>query len=484
MKPRSPCSHSTLRGAAAVLLALLVAALLDAQPRAASAAAPPVTVRAMPGARVFTQPVAAQPPKKEADKKDDKKESDKKDDKAKVPEYKWPTDINGKDINAVMKDMKDSDPVIREYAARTLPGFGPPAQKGAVSKLLLERMKMEPDPGVKLAVFSAVGQIAFENEADNTEALRLLAIVVDTGAPGGAGRLHAIQTIAAFGPRGAGGITALTGNAMNDPAYETRKNIATALGSVGFNDTTGPNMKALTALADKLAKDDSAAVRMEALQSLMLLGPPWAENKKPDAKVRPPINTKSAAVIIGYMKVRVGDPKAKPPTQGSEKDKQVEIWARLVLMSFDPKEVNDDNLDAFARYLTGAGPAVKVQALNAIGICGEMAARKLDDVVRVLEEKNARLDQTVACLKVLGAIGAGAKPALPNLKKMLVEKKKEQNAKALELAVKKDDPQLTGEKYNLDELVKLLEAVIKHIEEAKPMSPAVADPKTDPPKKP
>ena len=464
MKPRLPCSRPTARGAAAVLLALLVAAVVDARPRAArAAAAPPVTVRALPGLPAGAHPVAAQP-KKESDKKEsDKKESDKKE-----PEYKWPTDINGKDINAWMKDMEDADPVNREFAARTLSAFGPPAQKGAVSKLLLKRMNVERDPGVKLAVFAAVGQIAFDSEADNKEALRLLAIVVDTGAPGGAGRLHAIQTIAAFGPKGEGGITALTGTAVNDPAYETRKNIATALGRVGFNESTGPNMRALTALADRLSRDESAAVRMEALQSLMNLGPPWAEVKKAGDKARPPLEMKSVEVIIRYMKYRVGDPKAKPPVPGLERDKQVEIWARLVLMSFDPKEVNDDNLNAFARYLTGAEPGVKVQALNAMGICGELAAKKLNDVVRVLEEKNARLDQTVACLKVLAAIGAGAKPALPNLQKMLAEKKKELNDKALELAKKKDDPQLTGEKYTLDELVKLIEAVIKHVDAAKP----------------
>ena len=474
MKPRS--LRSALRGAAAVLLALSIAALLDARPRAArAAAAPPLAVRAVPGGPVFAQPPAAAQPKKDADKK----EPDKKD-PPKPPEYKWPTDINGKDIKSWMKDAEDPDPTIREFAVRTLPNFGPPAQKGEVSKLLLRRMNVEKDPGVKLAVFNAVGLIAFDSDADNKEALRLLANVVDTGIPGGAGRLHAIQTIGMFGPKGEGAIPVLTGGAMLDPSYETRRNIATALGRVGFNETTGPNMKALTALADRLAKDESASVRMEALQSLMNLGPPWAAVKQPNAKERPPIEAKSAEVIIRYMKVRVGDPKAKPPTAGIEKDKQVEIWARLVLMSFDPREVNDDNLNAFARYLTGAEPGVKVQALNAMGICGELAAKKLADVVRVLEEKDARLDQTVACLKVLGAMGAGAKPALPNLKTMLADKKKELNATLLKLAEKKDDPQLTGEKYALDELVKLIEAVVKHIDEAKPMSPAVADP----PKKP
>jgi hypothetical protein len=477
MKPRSPGVYAipALRGVSAVLLALLVAAVLDAQPRAAVAAAPPGAVRPTPNYPPGPQLVAVQPAKKEPDKKEsDKKDPDKKE-PTKPPEIKWPTEINGKDIKAVMKDMEDLDPTIREFAARTIPLFGPPAQKGDVSKLLIKRMHVEDDPGVRISVFTAVGQLQFEHEADNKEALRILINTVDTGARGGLARLHAIQTITLFGAKGEGAITSLTGVALSDPAYETRRTIASALGRVGFSETTGPNMKALTALADKLANDKSAAVRMEALQSLLLLGPPWAEVRKADDKTTPlKIKAKDAETIINYMRVRVGDPKTK--TLGKEKDKQVEIWARLVLMRFDPKEVNDDNLDALARYLTGAELGAKIQALQALTIVGEGASRKLTDVIRVLEEKDAPFGLTVASIQVLMAMGAGAKPAIPNLQKMLDEKKKELGAKKIELAKKKDDLQLISDAVALDELVKLLEVAIKHINEAKPVSPAVSTP--------
>ena len=416
-----------------------------------------------------------QPPKKELDKKEpDKKDPDKKE-PTKPPEIKWPTDINGKGLEATVKDLvEDHDPTVREMAARTLPAFGPPAQMTAVSKKLVKRMTEEKDPGVRIAVFTAVGQIQFENVADNKEAVRILALTVDTGAPGGLSRLHAIQTITQFGPKGEGAITSLTGVALNDPAYETRRTIANALGRIGFNETTGPNMKALTALADKLAKDDSAAVRMEAMQSLMLLGPPWDGLMKAGAKAPPPINAKLAEVIVGHMKVRVGDPKKK--TLGMEKDKQVEIWARLVLMRFDPKEVNDDNLDAISKYLTGADLAVKIQALQAMTVLGENGSKKLPDVIRILEDKTAPLTLTVVSVQVLMSMGTGAKPALPNLRKMMGEKKKELDAKKIELAKKKDDLQLISDAVALDELVKLLEAAIKHIDEAKQVSPSVATP--------
>jgi HEAT repeat protein len=442
-----------LRGVSVLLFGLLVAVVLDTRPQNAGAA-PPTAVRTQP-------PTKTQPDKKEPDKKD----------MPKAPEIKWPTEISGKDIHAWMKDMEHTDPTIREFAARTIPQFGPAAQKGEVSKLLIKRMQAEKDPGVRGAIYNAVGQLQFENEADNKEALRLLVVAVDTGMPGGMTRLRAIQTITMFGPKGEGAVTVLTGKALGDPSYETRRTIAHALGRVGFNEKTGPNMRALTNLADRLARDDSAAVRMEALQSLLLLGPPWAAVMKPGAKVPPPIKAQDAATIIRSMRVRIGDPKTK--TEAKEKDKQVEIWARLVLMRFDPKEVNEENLDALANCLTDPDIGVKVQALQAISIIGQGASKKLSSVVRVLEDKTAPFPVTVASIQVLMTMGAGAKPALPNLQKMANERKKELDAKKIELAKNDKDLKLIADATALDELVKLLEGAIKHIDGAKPLSPAL-----------
>lgn len=470
MQPASPSVVSPARGAGpvalrgmfALLLALLVSAVMNAQPTAAG---------------------AAQPTKKETDKKEpDKKEPEKK-------EYKWPTEINGKNIDAVMKDLTDLDPVNREYAARTLPNFGPAAQKEQVSKLLIDRMKKEPDPGVRFALYTAVGSIAFDNNNDNTEALRILSEVVDLAPSGSSSRYNAVQTIAMFGPRGYGTITKLTGVAAKDAAHETRRVIASALGRVASSEETGPNMVAMRSLADHFAKDPSAAVRMEALQSLMLLGPSWAEVKKAGAKENPPIKVKDAEEIVRYMKLRVGDPKLK--TTGLEKDKQVEIWARLVLMRFDPKEINEDNLDAFAKHLTGGDIGVKVQALQAIAMMGELAGKKVDSVARLLSDKDLPMQLTLVTVQTLAAMGAGAKPAIPKLKEFLTEvnktidKLKEEEAKmktemnkiAIADVEKKKEAEnaLRGKEYERktgEEVVKLIESVIKHIDSAKPTSPS------------
>ncbi len=104
---------------------------------------PPSRSRPAPGARgasraalallaalMFGALAAAQPPK-EPDKKEPEKKEPEKKEPTKAPEPRWPTEINGKDIKAVMKDMEDPDPTAREFAAKMLPGFGPPAQKEA-----------------------------------------------------------------------------------------------------------------------------------------------------------------------------------------------------------------------------------------------------------------------------------------------------------------------------------------------------------------
>ena len=412
---------------------------------------------------------AGQPAKKDKEKKDKDKEPPKQ------PEFKWPTHINGKDLKEVMKDMENRDPTIREFAARTLPSFGPPAQKGEVSKLILHRAEVEKDPGVKAAVFNSLGQIQFDDERDNQEAFRLLNIALLT--PGQL-RLQAIQSIAMFGPKGYGSITRLS--QLADPSYEVRRNIANALGRVGFSDTTGPNMVALRALANRFATDPSAAVRTEALQALLVLGPPWGVvRKKPEDKTPVKIDAEQAAIIVTYMRARIGNPKLKMPAQ--EKDKQVEIWARLVLMRFDPREVNEENLDAFAQHLTGDEMGVKLQALQAIALMGEAAGKTVNAVVHVMNEKDSPFQLTVTSINVLMAMGAGAKPAIPDLKKLAEAKRKDRDKRIEGLVKKPDDPQLKGEKAALEELIKLIEAAIKRIDEAKLTSPSV-EPK-DPPKK-
>ena len=296
------------------------------------------------------------------------KDTEKEKDPTKPHEFKWPTQVGGKGVLDWLKDATENpDPALRQYALRLLPDFGPDATKKCSRKLLI-RMSRETDPGVKFTVFSTVAALGLD-DPELHDGIVLLANIVDNGAAGGLSRLHAVKSLTMFGSKAEGAIPQLTGKACLDPAYETRRSIAEALARVGFNEKTGPNLKALNRLAATLAKDESAAVRMSALQSLVFLGPPWAG--PPLGKGLPgPTDWTACKTVVENMKSRLVVRK----TLGIvEADKQLEIWCRVVLMRFDQKELaSEDHLNEITKNLAGTselGP--KLQALQALVLFGE-----------------------------------------------------------------------------------------------------------------
>lgn len=394
------------------------------------------------------------PPKDPLKDIKDKEKDPKGKDKDKGPHGKWPTNIGGKGVQDWLKDATEhKDPAVREFALKTLPGFGPDIRK-TCSARLIQRMARETDPGVRITVFNTAAVVGLD-DSDIPKAVLILARAVDEGS--GLSRLHAVNTLGLLGPKAEGAVTALTGVASNDPAYETRRSIAATLASVGFDPVRGPNLKALNRLGGTLAKDESAAVRMEALQSLVILGPPWADKKQPGSKVNPPVDWKNCTYVADSMRSRVGHGKVA----GAETDKQLEIWCRVVLMRFDQKEGdNPEHMDAFAKYISEHDLGPKLQALQALALFGERGAPKIDAVVQVLraDEDNIKTVEEMepvlfsTALNTLAAMGVKAKGAIPALSK--VEKRLERMREA-----RKKDPDLQKLLGNLKpEEVKLIYA--------------------------
>ena len=368
------------------------------------------------------------------------KENDKKDPE-KPYEFKWPTQIGGKGVLDWLKDATESpDPAVRDFALKTLPSFGPDATKKC-SKKLLVRMSREPDPGVKFTVFSTVATLGLD-DPELQDGIAHLANIVDEGAAGGVSRFQAVKALAMFGSKAEGAISKLTGQACLDPAYETRRTIAETLARVGFNEKTGPNLKALNCLAATLAKDRSAAVRMAALQSLVYLGPPWAGS--PPGKGLPgPTDWPACKTVVENMKSRLVVRK----TLGIvETDKQLEIWCRVVLMRFDQKELaSEDHLNEITKNLAATselGP--KLQALQALVLFGERAGTQVDKVVPLLKDEDTFV--LAAVLATLASMGVEGKPAiaeLENTEKFWTEKlekrKKEEDYKKAVINLKPDE---------------------------------------------
>lgn len=338
-----------------------------------------------------------------------------------MPEFKWPTNIAGKGVQEWLKEVDDPDPGKREMALNTLPAFGPDVIK-ICSRKIVERMRNEKDPSVRMAAYRTAVTLGLDDR-DWKDAITILANAVDQGVPGSQTRLAAVQALAALGPKAESAVSALTGVVCQDPSYVIRQAVANALGQVGGNETYGPNVRALNRLAGTLASDIAAAVRMEALQSLVLLGPPWTgrRNKPQDP---PPIDWKQAAYVADRMRERLSSPKGKR----GEFDPQIEIWVRVVLMRFDPKEIGDTHLNAIAKHLTSSELGPRLQALQALSLFAEQAARgkRLEAVAQLLPADSLTNVQTInpiefnlvlTCLVSMGKEAQGVLPTLEKLEK-------------------------------------------------------------------
>ena len=401
------------------------------------------------------------------------KDTEKEKDPTKPHEFKWPTQVGGKGVLDWLKDATENpDPALRQFALRLLPDFGPDATKKCSRKLLI-RMSRETDPGVKFTVFSTVAALGLD-DSELHDGIVLLANIVDNGAAGGLSRLHAVKSLTMFGSKAEGAIPQLTGKACLDPAYETRRSIAEALARVGFNEKTGPNLKALNRLAATLAKDESAAVRMSALQSLVFLGPPWAG--PPLGKGLPgPTDWTACKTVVENMKSRLVVRK----TLGIvEADKQLEIWCRVVLMRFDQKELaSEDHLNEITKNLAATselGP--KLQALQALVLFGERAGTQVDKVVPLLKDEDPLV--LTAVLATLASMGVEGKPAiadLENTEKFWVEKlekrKKEEDYKKAVVNLKPDEVKRVIESLTEDQMRLATVNTIKFIKDSKPGKP-------------
>ena len=382
--------------------------------------------------------------------------------------FEWPTSLYGKAMSEFVRDIGDSDPAIRENALRTLPGFGPAAREPATKAVLFHmQVSNEKDPGVRAAAFEAVAALVrygkdggLEKEEDTKEAIRVLCLAADEGK---GTRLHAINTLASFGPKAEGAIDFLVGQNMTslEPAYETRRAVATTLGAVAFHKDKGPNQRALHCLTDVLIKDRSAAVRLAAYQSIVLLGPPYLPPASLAAgaieKPKMVVDQKAVDGYVRSIKTRLQPYKAEPgtkerdsPTGLVERNSQVEIFARLALIRLDPiKEYTDENLTGITKYLQGQSSSTKVQALSALSAMNEFAAKKLNDVCRVLEDEDP--DVATMAVGTLVSMGAAAKPAIEFLEKMKTRGSKEGEK----------DPKDYPKKYYEDLTKRAIEAINK-----------------------
>src|SRR5262245_11612261 len=150
--------------------------------------------------------------------------------------YEWPDTVAGKTLEQWIKELKHTDPSVRENAVRTLPMFGPRAKK-AIPDIIhmtatdydvslrvngcIALMNMDIDKKEELAAF----QTLMKQLTDNTQAVV---------------RLHAAMAIGRFEEGAKVAIPTLIAATRDRGSWEIRKAAIGSLSRVSKDKMTGP----------------------------------------------------------------------------------------------------------------------------------------------------------------------------------------------------------------------------------------------------
>src|SRR5262249_36925153 len=182
-------------------------------------------------------------------------------------------------------------------------------------------------------------------------------------------RWHAANALGRIGPKAAEvALQELIYAARDLNAWETRKAATFALGTVGYDAKNGPEAKVVHALLYNLKSQETCAqVRLEAVQSLSVLGPPKREE---DAELKKSI------------------PRHLEPLAARDPDKTVRVWAQMTIMQFT--EVTGPRLVAIARMLAPTEPLpARAQAARALGLIGTKAKSQIPNLIEALKDRDA-----------------------------------------------------------------------------------------------
>lgn len=300
---------------------------------------------------------------------------------AKKDDIKWPPEINGRKLSETIKDMRGhSDPAVRETSVRALPFFGPEARKQGVNEFL-EALTKDNDWNVRIAAVDVAPTIlvAFADEEDTQLAKGLNTIANLLSSEQLPVRFAAVAAVGNVGPymrkaepRVIGTLSSL---ARMQSFYHMRTAAVGALGRVGQAQTADPDNKippdsaAVSTLLDILKTDPSAAVRREAVNSLLGVGVVAAKDQKTWRATLDNILARAAT--------------------GGEKDKSVLLWIHVLIIRNDPNGLkgNESHLDAIVKLLDAKEAGARLEACQALGFLGEEANSKLNDIINLLNKE-------------------------------------------------------------------------------------------------
>lgn len=306
----------------------------------------------------------------------------------------------GKSLPEWLRDFKNPDPSVRENAIRMVTQFGSISRE-AVPALITALG--EKDSGLRGNAVLALGMIGLDDKNMKNGVAALVKLLSDTQ---GIIRAQAATALGRQGPNAFAAIPELAKLAKDPFSWEIRKAACYALGQVAMDPRNGPHPLAIGALVNAMT-DASAAVRLEAIMSLVVLGPPT-----PAA-----IGLKQTAQLALLKALK-------------DREEAVVVWAHMGLMRMD--QVSKSEVAAIAKYLRSKDTSARSQAIRALATLGTEAV----DCVPELETTAANDFEPVVIVGAMYALmhmGNEGKAALARLAKHENEDIKKAAADALQV---------------------------------------------------
>jgi HEAT repeat protein len=305
------------------------------------------------------------------------------------------SEIGGKKLQEWIKEIDDRDPSIRENAIRTIVMFGPAAGEAAPTLIKHVDQDYDKDTSPRVNAIMALGAIDFLNEKDVTDTVSRLKKAA-TSDRQTICRYHAALVLGRFGTEAKSAVRELMSATKDGGSWEIRKAAVFALARACQDPNKGPSYEALQALAAPLSgltRDPSSQVRLEATMALALMG-----------RLPPP----SAKLVEGALLNATYD-----------KNVPVAIWARVGYMARANKVTKND-IAFLTKHLKARELEYRAHAARALGTIGEKAKPAVPDLIKLLDDKEPLAQ--FAAITALGSMGDAAKEAEKPLRNLLNRK--------------------------------------------------------------
>ena len=307
----------------------------------------------------------------------------------------YPSEIGGKRMEESIKDIESPDPSVREEAIKIVVQFGPPARRAIPALVKQVRLlnDLSPQASAIVALSELVPLVPPGSPPDSYTKDAVDALIQCLDSTQAIIRFRAATALAWLGPSARAAVPKLVARVEDRYSWEIRKSVCIALGTVGRDEQGWPIANALEALGKGASDRESRTVRIEALQSIINLGPLYGGGAPPQ--------------LVGVLRQRLN----------TEKDKAVLLWVRTAFMRLDATAITDANITIISKQIApkpGVGLEVRIQAAKALGYMGPAAKPALTDMIEALQVSEDRVLLVQLCWS-LARMGQYAERAIPAL---------------------------------------------------------------------